>query len=153
MTVRLYRILHQARAQNQRRTLSRRTRLWLKPKGIELFVIPTEVEGSHGTMVLVFVIPTEVEGPHGTIEIEEGVICALRHIHVDPENALRLAVRDQDFVRIQVEGERSLIFGDVLVRVKPSYKLEMHVDTDEGNAAELTPGAEGFLDSIQSRRN
>ena len=93
-----------------------------------------------------------LEGPNGTVEIEDGVICAMRHIHVDPETALRLAVRDKDFVRIRVEGERSLIFGDVLVRVKPSYILEMHADTDEGNAAELSPGATGFLDSVQSRR-
>jgi acetate kinase len=93
-----------------------------------------------------------IEGPVGSIDLEEGVINALRHVHMSPEDALRLAVRDGDFVRIRIEGERALIFGDVLVRVKPSYKLEMHVDTDEANAAELSPGAVGYLDSIQSRR-
>ncbi len=93
-----------------------------------------------------------LEGPEGVVEIEEGVICAMRHIHVDPADALRLAVRDKDIVRVRVEGERSLIFGDVLVRISPSYKLEMHVDTDEANAAELGPRATGFIDSLQARR-
>jgi len=93
-----------------------------------------------------------LEGPEGTVEIDEGVICAMRHIHVHPEDALRLAVRDKDIVRVRVEGERSLTFGDVLVRISPKYKLEMHVDTDEANAAELGPDAKGFIDSLQSRR-
>ncbi len=93
-----------------------------------------------------------LEGPEGTIEIDEGVICAMRHIHVHPEDALRLAVRDKDIVRVKVEGERSLIFGDVLVRISPKYKLEMHVDTDEANAAELGRQAKGFIDSVQARR-
>jgi propanediol utilization protein len=93
-----------------------------------------------------------LEGPAGSVELEEGVINALRHVHMSPEDALRLAVRDRDFVRIRIEGERALVFGDVLVRVKPDYELEMHVDTDEANAAELSRGAVGFLDSIQSRR-
>jgi acetate kinase len=93
-----------------------------------------------------------LEGPAGKVELEEGVINALRHIHMSPEDALRLAVRDRDFVRVRIGGDRSLVFGDVLVRVKPDYKLEMHVDTDEANAAELSQGAVGYLDSIQSRR-
>jgi len=93
-----------------------------------------------------------LEGPAGTIEIDEGVICAMRHIHVHPEDALRLAVQDKDIVRVRVEGERSLTFGDVLIRISPKYKLEMHVDTDEANAAELGRDATGFIDSLQSRR-
>ncbi len=93
-----------------------------------------------------------LEGSEGTIDIDEGVICAMRHIHVHPADALRLAVRDKDIVRVRVEGERSLIFGDVLVRISPKYKLEMHVDTDEANAAELGRDATGAIDSLQSRR-
>jgi acetate kinase len=93
-----------------------------------------------------------LEGPCGKVEIKEGVINALRHVHMNPEDALRLAVKDGDFVRIRKEGERSLIFGDVLVRVNPRFKLEMHVDTDEANAAELTGDSIGFLDSVQNRR-
>ena len=93
-----------------------------------------------------------LEGPAGSVTIEEGVINALRHIHMSPEDALALALRDRDIVRVHVEGgPRSLTFGDVLVRVRPDFKLEMHLDTDEANAAEIRPGAVCHLDSIQER--
>ena len=75
----------------------------------------------------------------------------MRHIHMAPQDAMEFAVRDHDRVRIRVPGERSLIFGDVIVRVSPDYRLDMHIDTDESNAAELSEGAVGYLDSIQER--
>jgi len=90
-------------------------------------------------------------GSHGGVDLAEGVICALRHIHVSPENALAFGLRDRDIVRVKVEGERSLIFGDVLVRVDPSFTLEMHIDTDEANAAEINTGSTCTIDSIQRR--
>ena len=92
-----------------------------------------------------------LEGPAGRIEIPEGVICAMRHIHMSPEDAESYGVRDRDIVLVRIEGERQLIFGDVMVRVKPGYKLEMHIDTDEANAAELPPVAQGYLVRIESR--
>jgi len=92
-----------------------------------------------------------LEGSAGSVTIENGVICAMRHIHMAPEDALRYGLRDKYLVRIRVEGDRELIFGDVLVRVHPSFKLAMHLDTDEANAASLKPGAKGFIDGIQSR--
>jgi acetate kinase len=55
-------------------------------------------------------------------------------------------------VRVRTRGERELIFGDVLIRVSPSFRLAMHIDTDEANAAEISAGAVGFLDSIQERQ-
>jgi acetate kinase len=67
------------------------------------------------------------------------VICAQRHIHMTPEDALRFRVRDKYIVRVRIEGERELIFGDVVVRVNPAYRLAMHIDTDEGNAATSAP--------------
>jgi acetate kinase len=67
-----------------------------------------------------------------------------------PEDALRYGVRDKSVVRVRVTGDRELIFGDVLVRVSPQYKLAMHIDTDEGNAANVQTGAEGFIDGLQS---
>lgn len=93
-----------------------------------------------------------LEGPAGRVEIPEGVICAQRHIHMPPEDAESFGVRDRDIVMVRVEGERELIFGDVLVRVNPEYKLEMHVDTDEANAAELPSVAQGYLVRIESRQ-
>jgi acetate kinase len=93
-----------------------------------------------------------LEGPAGRIEIPEGVICAMRHIHMTPEDAETYGVKDKDIVMVSIEGERELIFGDVMVRVKPNYKLEMHIDTDEANAAELPPVSEGYLVRIESRR-
>jgi acetate kinase len=90
-------------------------------------------------------------GPAGKVTLPEGVICAMRHIHMTPEDAESFGVKDKDVVMVKIQGERELIFGDVLVRVKPSYKLEMHIDTDEANAAELPPVSEGFLVRIESR--
>ncbi len=80
-------------------------------------------------------------GPKGEVEISEGVIVAKRHIHATPEDAAALGVSDKEIVNVKVESDgRSLIFGDVVVRVSPKYALAMHIDTDESNAAGVTPG-------------
>jgi len=92
-----------------------------------------------------------LEGPAGRVALERGVICAMRHIHMSPREAMEFAVRDRDVVRVRIAGKRSLIFGDVVVRVSPDFRLDMHIDTDEANAAEIGPGAVGYLDSIQER--
>jgi acetate kinase len=92
-----------------------------------------------------------IEGKDRTVTIDKGVICALRHIHMSPEDALRFGLRDKDRVMVRVEGARELIFGDVLVRVHPSFSLAMHIDTDEGNAANISTGFTGHIDRIQSR--
>jgi acetate kinase len=92
-----------------------------------------------------------IEGPAGKIKLDKGVICARRHIHMSPTEALGLGLRDKDVVTVKVKGVRELIFGDVLVRVHPDYKLDMHIDTDEGNAAEISKGVIGWIESIQHR--
>jgi acetate kinase len=90
-----------------------------------------------------------LEGTAGSVQLERGVICALRHIHMSPEDALRYGVRDKSVVRVRVAGDRELVFGDVLVRVDPSFALAMHIDTDEANAANLRTGAQGTIEDIQ----
>jgi acetate kinase len=92
-----------------------------------------------------------LEGPKGTTQIPRGVICAQRHIHMSPEDAMNFRVRDKYVVRVRVEGERELVFGDVVVRVNPNYRLAMHIDTDEGNAANVRTGMIGYIEEIQSR--
>jgi len=85
-------------------------------------------------------------GPAGEITLTEGVICARRHIHMTPDDATHFGVSDRDVVEVAVHsGGRDLTFGDVLIRVSPRYALEMHLDTDEANAAEIDRGMEGAL--------
>jgi acetate kinase len=93
-----------------------------------------------------------LEGTRGQVNIPHGVICSLRHIHMSPEDALTFGVRDRDIVSVHVEGERKLIFGDVLVRVHPDFCLSMHIDTDEANAANIQTGRAGILVGVQDRR-
>ncbi len=75
-------------------------------------------------------------GPKGEIEITQGVIAAKRHIHATTKDAAALGVSNGDIVSVRIDTDgRSLIFGDVVVRVSDSYALAMHIDTDESNAA------------------
>lgn len=90
--------------------------------------------------------PITLEGPKGTVHLPEGLICAHRHIHMTPENAQHYGVADGDEVEVAITGGiRDLIFGDVLIRVSPSYVLQMHIDTDEANAAELSTNTDATL--------
>ncbi len=75
-------------------------------------------------------------GPCGEVELSEGVIVAKRHIHMTPADAEEFRVKDKDIVWVKVATpERSIVFGDVVVRVSPKFALAMHIDTDESNAA------------------
>ena len=85
-------------------------------------------------------------GPKGEIELECGVIAAQRHIHATPEDAEKYGLQDKQIVSVKIDSNgRSLVFGDVVVRVSPKYALAMHIDTDESNAAGATPGLMGEI--------
>lgn len=85
-------------------------------------------------------------GPKGEVEISEGVIVAKRHIHCTPEDAEKYGLSDKQVVSVKItSAERSLVFGDVVVRVSPKFALAMHIDTDESNAAGAAPGLMGEI--------
>ncbi|MDR1329386.1 MAG: phosphate propanoyltransferase [Oscillospiraceae bacterium] len=79
-------------------------------------------------------------GPAGETAIPEGVIVAKRHIHLTPEDAEKFGLKDKQLVQVRVDGERALIFDEVVARVSPEYATYMHVDYDEINAAALFGG-------------
>jgi len=79
-------------------------------------------------------------GPKGEIDLEKGAIIALRHIHLTSDQAKEAGVKNKDWVTVKTFGSRPLIFEDVLIRAGEGHTNEMHVDTDEGNAAGITNG-------------
>ncbi|MCD8337449.1 MAG: phosphate propanoyltransferase [Lachnospiraceae bacterium] len=84
--------------------------------------------------------PIAVVGPKGAIYLNEGCIIAMRHIHMSPADAQAAGVRDGDFVSVRADNERGAIFDHVKIRVDKSFTLEMHIDTDEANAAQIATG-------------
>ena len=74
------------------------------------------------------------------VALDQGVIVAGRHIHMSPEDARRLQVRDRDLVSVQMEGKRPAVFRDVLVRVHKDFRLALHIDADEANGCGCGPG-------------
>ncbi|MGD6834238.1 phosphate propanoyltransferase [Sutcliffiella halmapala] len=90
-----------------------------------------------------------LQGPRGQLTLKEGLICAARHIHMHPSDAETFGVSDGDFVQVKVDGERGVIFSNVLIRSSERYKLEMHIDLDEANAAGLQNGTRGEIIAIK----
>lgn len=84
--------------------------------------------------------PIAVVGPKGAIYLEEGCIIAMRHIHMSPRDAAAAGVHDGDIVSVIADNERGTIFNHVKIRVDDSFTLEMHIDTDEANAAKIATG-------------
>lgn len=76
----------------------------------------------------------------GEVNIREGVIVAMRHLHTTPKDAVLLSVKDQDLISIRIDGLRPVIFEDVLVRVNEKYSTAVHIDYDEANACGYIPG-------------
>jgi len=74
-------------------------------------------------------------GPNGEIELSEGVIVAKRHIHLTPKDAEEMGLKDKQVVSVKIDNDqRSIIFGDVVIRVREDFAAAMHIDTDESNA-------------------
>ncbi|MEA4921584.1 MAG: phosphate propanoyltransferase [Clostridiaceae bacterium] len=85
-------------------------------------------------------------GPCGEIELTEGVIAAQRHLHITPEDAEKMGVKEKQIISVETNcGGRALVFGDVVVRVSPKYATRMHIDTDEANAAGISGEVEGII--------
>ncbi|SDN00538.1 putative phosphotransacetylase [Paenibacillus sp. yr247] len=81
-----------------------------------------------------------VIGPEGEVDLEKGVIVAARHIHFHTSDADKWGIQDKQLLKVKVHGERPLIFEEVVARVSVQYALDMHIDTDEGNAAGVKTG-------------
>jgi putative phosphotransacetylase len=87
-----------------------------------------------------------IRGSHGEIHLLQGCIIAKRHIHMTPDDAMTFQVKDKQVVTVKVlNANRSLIFGDVIVRVRKDFALAMHIDTDEANAASIQGEVQGIL--------
>lgn len=89
--------------------------------------------------------PMELVGPAGRVKKARGLIVAKRHVHFDPESAVKFAVKDKEIVSLKVGGERAVTFENVVCRVGPAHKLECHLDFDEGNAVGIGNGAFGEI--------
>ncbi|MBN2324956.1 MAG: phosphate propanoyltransferase [Spirochaetes bacterium] len=77
----------------------------------------------------------DMTGPHGTVSLEQGVIRARRHIHMTPNDGGSFGLKNGDSVNVRLKGDRTAVCESVLVRVTDASALEMHIDTDEANAA------------------
>ena len=106
--------------------------------GVEALIRESgDIEGTNGIKLI---------GPCGEIELEKGVIAAKRHIHMTPSDAENYGVKNGDVVSVKVDtDDRSLVFGDTVVRVREDFALAIHIDTDEGNAAGIKGSALGEI--------
>jgi propanediol utilization protein len=87
-----------------------------------------KIEGTPGCVLV---------GPAGVVELKQGVIRAERHVHMNLDHAAHYGVKNGDRMSLRIDGTCSIILRDLLVRADATSKLEVHIDTDEGNAADL----------------
>lgn len=87
----------------------------------------------------------QLEGPRGKVQLAQGVIVAKRHIHMTPEDAAKMGVKDKQNVRLQVFTDRPLVFDDVTVRVHKDFATYVHLDYDEANACGMEKGDLGRI--------
>lgn len=94
------------------------------------------IEGTPGIRIV---------GPAGEVTVDKGVIVAARHIHFHTSDAERWEIADKQLLKVRLGGERGVVFEHVLARVSDQYALDMHIDTDEGNAANVGTGEFGEI--------
>ncbi|MDX1682089.1 MAG: phosphate propanoyltransferase [Phycisphaeraceae bacterium] len=94
--------------------------------------LPLRISGNHDQTPGCILV-----GPHGALNLPQGVIRAERHVHMHPSDAAHYGVQDGDYMKLNIEGPCGLTFDRVKVRVNEKVKLEVHIDTDEGNACHL----------------
>ncbi|WP_066456573.1 phosphate propanoyltransferase [Anaerotruncus rubiinfantis] len=87
----------------------------------------------------------ELVGPRGTVRIDQGAIIAHNHIHLTPETAKALQLKDKAHVQVKVNSGRPLVFQDVIIRVSGQFANRMHIDSDEANAADISGTAIGTI--------
>lgn len=90
--------------------------------------ISGDIKGTLGCMLM---------GPAGFFEMQEGVIRAMRHVHMSPDDAKFYGVKPGENMKLKIGGPCGIILDQMLCRVDKSFKLEVHIDTDEGNACNL----------------
>ena len=86
-----------------------------------------------------------IEGPVGSVELKEGVILAQRHLHLHTSEAEELGLQDKEWIAVEFEGPKGVIFKNVLVRAHPNFAKDLHIDIDEANAAGIANGDLGTI--------
>lgn len=89
-----------------------------------------DIEGTPGCMLM---------GPAGFLRMDNGVIRAAPHVHMAPQDAKYYRVENKAFMKLRIGGDLGVTFDRIFVRVDPSFKLEVHIDTDEGNCCGFGP--------------
>lgn len=87
----------------------------------------------------------EIIGPKGSFKLITGVIVAKRHLHITKVEADEFGIKDSQIIKVKTEGERGLVFDNVVVRVRDDFALDCHIDMEEANAAGLKPGDWGVI--------
>jgi len=98
-----------------------------------------DIEGTPGAILV---------GPKKELKIKQGVFNTWRHIHCSPKEAKKLGLKNNQLVSVKTKGKCSVIFNNVRIRIGDSYKLCMHLDTDEGNAVCIIKKGEGIIINI-----
>ena len=102
--------------------------------------LPLRISGNHESTPGCVLV-----GSHGALNLERGLIRAERHVHMHPDDAAHFSVEEAQYMKLRIDGPCGLTFDRVKVRVHPRVRLEVHIDTDEGNACDLSTATQMAL--------